>query len=96
MATITHCLQMGGKHAELAHITLLMDCVASCGVSVDLMLRQSEFDEAICRVCADICIRCADDCDRMGDDPMMKRCADVCRRCAEACRRMSGPSFLAA
>jgi hypothetical protein len=96
LTTINHCLQMGGKHAAPDHIKVLMDCVASCSVSVDMMLRQSDFDEATCRVCADICTRCADDCDRMADDPLMKRCADVCRRCAEACRRMSSPGVAAA
>jgi hypothetical protein len=96
LTTINHCLHVGGPHAAADHIQVLMDCVSSCAVSVDFMLRQSEFDEALCRVCADVCLRCAEDCEQMADDPMMKHCAEICRRCADACRRMSGPQIKAA
>jgi hypothetical protein len=96
LASINHCLHLGGHHAEADHICLLLDCAAACAVSIDLMLRGSDFAPETCGLCADICIRCAADCDRLSDDPMMQHCADLCRRCADACRRMSGPEIIAA
>jgi hypothetical protein len=89
VATITHCLQMGGKHAEAAHIGLLMDCAQICATSADFMLRGSPMHSRTCAACAEICARCAEECARMGSDDMMQRCAEACRRCAESCRRMA-------
>lgn len=28
--TLSHCLQMGGKHAEASHIKVLIDCTGIC------------------------------------------------------------------
>ena len=61
--TITYCLQQGGKHAEAAHIGLLLDCAAICHTSTDFMLRSSPLHG---RICADACWRCAESCRRMG------------------------------
>lgn len=88
LETITYCLGQGGKHAEAAHIGLLLDCAAICHTSTDFMLRSSPLHGRICAVCAEVCDRCAQDCDQFGDDPQMKACADTCRRCADSCRRM--------
>lgn len=90
LETITHCLRMGGKHAEASHIRLLMDCVQICQTSADFMLRGSDLHGRTCGVCAEVCARCAEDCDRLaGDDELMRRCAEMCRRCAESCRKMA-------
>lgn len=89
LETVTHCLQKGGKHAEAAHIRLLLDCTEICQTSANFMLRGSELHTRTCGVCAEVCERCAEDCERMGDDAQMKTCADVCRRCAELCRQMA-------
>ena len=89
VATIAHCLQMGGKHAEAGHIGLLMDCAQICATSADFMLRGSPMHSRTCAACAEICARCAEECARMGGDDMMQRCAEACRRCAESCRRMA-------
>src|SRR5450830_1628598 len=35
--TITHCLEMGGKHAEAAHIRLLLDCAEICQTSANFI-----------------------------------------------------------
>lgn len=88
--TINHCLQMGGEHAEPAHIRLLMDCAQICQTSADFMLRMSDVHPQTCGVCADVCEMCAADCDRFGDDEVMKACADMCRKCAASCRVMAG------
>ena len=95
LQTIQHCLQMGGKHAEQAHVRLLADCAQICGVSADFMLRGSDLHSNTCEVCATVCHRCGEDCDRIGGggggggDQQMKLCADTCRRCAASCRSMA-------
>ena len=87
--TVAYCLQMGGKHAEPAHIRTLLDCAEICQTSANFMLRGSEFHTQTCGVCAELCQACAESCATMGDDAQMQRCADICRRCAESCRQMA-------
>lgn len=89
VATVAHCLQMGGPHAEAQHIRLLLDCAEICQTSANFMLRGSDLHGRTCGACAEVCARCAEDCARFGDDPQMQACADMCRRCAESCRRMA-------
>lgn len=89
--TISHCLEMGGKHAVAGHIRLLMDCSQICETSEDFMLRMSEHYPQVCGVCADICDACAESCESLADGAdFMQRCADACRKCAESCRQMVG------
>jgi len=87
--TVSHCLQMGGEHAEATHIRLLLDCAEICQTSANFMLRMSDAHAQICGVCADICDQCADDCERFTDDEMMQQCAGACRNCAQSCRDMA-------
>ncbi len=87
--TITHCLEMGGKHAEPNHIRLLLDCAEICQISANFMLRVSDFHGQVCEVCAEVCEHCAEDCERFKDDEMMQQCAEVCRSCASSCREMA-------
>lgn len=89
LETITHCLEMGGKHAEAAHIRLMLDCAEICQTSANFMLRLSEFHTRTCGVCAEVCEHCAQDCERFTDDQMMQQCAQACRSCAKSCREMS-------
>ena len=97
LETMTHCLQMGGPHAEAAHIRLMQDCIEICQTSANFMLRGSDLHVQTCAVCAEICDQCATDCDRFQEE-FMKRCAAACRRCAESCRLMTGemPMIMAA
>jgi hypothetical protein len=90
LETVTHCLQMGGPHAEANHIRLLLDCAEICQTSANFMLRNSDLHGLTCGVCADVCERCAEDCARFTDDDVMQRCAETCRRCAASCREMEG------
>lgn len=90
LETVTHCLEQGGRHAEAAHIRLLLDCADICQTSGAFMLRSSDLHTRTCAVCAEICERCARDCEAFGDDPVMRACAEACRRCAESCRKMAG------
>lgn len=87
--TVTHCLEKGGKHADAAHITLLLDCAQICAASADFMTRHSAQHATTCRACAEICRACAASCDAMADDEMMRACAEECRRCAESCEKVS-------
>jgi hypothetical protein len=87
--TAAYCLGQGGRHAETAHIRLLLDCVQICATSADFMLRGSPFHPKTCGVCAEVCQRCAEDCETFGDDAQMRACAEVCRRCADSCKRMA-------
>ncbi len=87
--TTTHCLQKGGRHAEVEHLVLLLDCAEACQTSANFMLRGSHFHTSTCAVCAEICRACAESCDRIADDETMRRCAEECRRCAESCERMA-------
>lgn len=89
LGTVNYCLQKGGKHAEPAHIRLLLDCAEICQTCPNFMIRDSDLYKGICGACADICDRCAQSCERFGDDAQLKSCAELCRRCAESCRKMA-------
>lgn len=88
-STLQHCLEMGGRHTEPAHVRLMLDCAEICQTSANFMLRGSPLHRHTCGACAEVCARCADDCAKFGGDPMMQDCAAACRTCAEACRRMA-------
>ena len=89
--TITHCLMLGGEHADPSHIGLLMDCAQICETSADFMMRASHRHVKVCGLCEDICKACAEECERTaGGDRTMMLCAEACRRCAESCHDMSG------
>jgi hypothetical protein len=80
---------MGGRHAESAHIRLMLDCAEICQTSANFMLRGSELHSRTCGVCAEVCERCARDCEQLGDDAHMRACAEACRRCADSCKHMA-------
>ena len=88
-ATVAHCLEKGGKHADSQHIALMLDCAAICATAAESMARGSSVHGQICGVCADICRQCETDCRSFGDDPVMQECADICRQCAESCKQMA-------
>ena len=88
-ATVAHCLEKGGKHADAQHIALMLDCAAICETAAQSIARNSSVHGHICRACAEICRQCETDCRSFRDDPMMQECADVCRKCAESCSKMA-------
>jgi len=90
LALVDHCLRKGGRHADAAHIRMLLDCAQICGTSADFMIRGSDLHPETCRACAAVCDRCAEDCTRLGDDEAMRACVDVCHRCAQSCHQMAG------
>jgi hypothetical protein len=90
LMTVNHCLEMGGKHADPAHIRLLLSCAEICQTSANFMLLSSAQHGLTCGVCAEVCERCAEDCLNIDpDDAKMKACAQACLSCAESCRQMA-------
>ncbi len=90
LKTIVNCLKKGGQHASLEHQTLLANCVEICGVSHNLLHRQSSRHVHTCRACAAICSQCADHCERMAQsDEVMNKCVKFCHRCAQSCNEMA-------
>lgn len=87
---VTHCLSLGGEHAQPDHVRTLLDCADICATSSGFMLRGSDLHIDVCGVCADVCGACASSCEELYSDEMMTRCAAACRRCAESCQRMAG------
>lgn len=87
--TATHCLSVGGQHADIGHIRLLADCAEICQTSANFMLRGSDLHGLTCGICAEICGKCASVCEQFPHDTEMARCARTCRTCEESCRRMS-------
>jgi hypothetical protein len=90
LSTAMHCLDVGGKHAESGHISLMLDCAELCQMTADFLMRGSERHAAVCAVCADVCRSCAEECSQLGpDDQQMQHCAKASQLCARACERMS-------
>lgn len=85
--TITGCLTKGEKHANVHHITLLLDCMLMCETTASFLNRGSGLCTKMCEICAEACDRCAESCEGWEDEEMDK-CADECRSCAESCRSM--------
>src|SRR5678815_2115728 len=55
LSTVPYCLEQGGRHAEEAHITLLLDCADVCQTAADFMLRGSDEHGRLCAACAALC-----------------------------------------
>ena len=86
--TLAKCLVIGGEHAKLEHVNLLIDCAKMCSTNAEFMLRNSSYYPQICSITADISDECSYMCDRFEED-FMKECSNVCRRCSDACREIA-------
>lgn len=85
-AAMNHCLEAGGPHVKAKHFRLMMNCAEICQTSANFQLGGSEYQHAVCTICAEICEACAVDCEEIGD---MDACVEACRHCAESCRQMA-------
>ncbi|WP_449254997.1 four-helix bundle copper-binding protein [Bosea sp. (in: a-proteobacteria)] len=85
MAT-THCLAVGGAHAEPGHLTLMLACSEICRSMAHLLLMASPHARHLAPECIEICEACAADCERLGG---MEDCVAACRACAKACAALS-------
>ena len=88
--TESHCIMVGGRHADPQHLNALADCAKICEASASFLVRMSDLHPHVCRVCAEACDRCARSCEEIDrNDETMRRCIEACRRCEESCRRMA-------
>ncbi|MBA3872172.1 MAG: four-helix bundle copper-binding protein [Anaerolineae bacterium] len=89
LATVYHCMELGGKYAMPAQITLLLDCAESCQTNANFLLRNSELQGLTAALCADSCTRCAQACERLANgDRQLLDCAKICRFTSTTCDRM--------
>jgi hypothetical protein len=88
LTTLSHCLSIGGHHANTAHIQVMYDCAEICQLAVSYMVRNSAMYGRLNLLCAEVCTRCANQCEQMmGDDEQMRTCAATCRSCADICQK---------
>jgi hypothetical protein len=86
--TLSYCIRQGGEHAELKHLSVMMDCAEICNTAAAFMLSGSTNHALTCGACADICKQCAQSCYAFNDS-QMKECADMCTKCAKSCAAMA-------
>lgn len=67
---------------------LAVDCAAFCRLTVDYMIRGSEFCDLVCEDCAEICSVCAEECVKHNKTNHCQKCAEACRKCTEECLKM--------
>ena len=88
--TFHHCFEKvkdgHADHHQIAVVTI--DCQEFCGLTSELMARESPLISIACLACADACKACAAVC-RQHDDPQMKECVEACKKCEAACREMA-------
>lgn len=90
VATIAHCLEHGGKHADAAHIRIMTDCAQICLTCADFMLRGSDHAHHLCKECAEICRACEASYRAMADGGAQEMaCAEACKACAKSCSSMA-------
>lgn len=82
------CLQEENVQMMAKCIKLDMDCAQICRLAASYMARDSEFAQAICKLCAEVCDACARECANH-EAEHCQACARACWRCAQECRRMA-------
>jgi len=82
------CLSEQDAQSLARCVKLDMDCAQMCRLAASCMARGSEFSQAICRLCADVCQACGEECAKHEMDHC-QRCAQACRKCADECTRMA-------
>jgi hypothetical protein len=85
-----HCAHLvaEGKKEHLKTLGTCVDCANVCATAAQIVARQGQFSDLICKACAQACERCGKACAQYPDDRHMKACAEECRRCEQACRTM--------
>ena len=66
----------------------LLECAEICRATASFLRRDSEYAEAACVLCADVCEKCARECEQFSGDEQMRACAQSCEQCAAACRQL--------
>lgn len=81
------CLREKNVEPLAICIRLDLECVSMCKAAAELMSFGSNYANAACQVCADVCLACAEECEKHNMEHCRK-CAEVCRACAEECASM--------
>ena len=82
------CLKEEDAKMMARCIALDADCAAACSFAAEAMSRRSEYAQAICAMCAQICRACGDECARH-EAEHCQACATACYKCAEECAAMA-------
>jgi hypothetical protein len=82
------CLQEEDVKTMARCIALDMDCAQICRMAASLMARGSNFADAVCKMCAEVCQACGDECGKH-QTIHCQECAQACHRCAGECRKMA-------
>jgi len=81
------CLREVDVNQMAKCIRLDMECAAICRTAAQLMSIESDYANAVCQLCADVCNACASECKKHDMDHCQK-CAWACSNCAEECASM--------
>jgi hypothetical protein len=81
------CLKENNVASLAICIRLDLECASICKSAADLMSLGSNYANAACQVCADICLACAEECEKH-EMEHCRKCAEACRSCAEECASM--------
>jgi hypothetical protein len=81
---ITHLTCHYGN-VRFNQIQLLRDCADTCGLTAEVIARNSCYAKVFAAFCAQICELCGNECLRY-PDAHSQYCAQICLHCAQACR----------
>jgi hypothetical protein len=87
--TVVHCLEKGGKHAEIERIRLLLECADKAWLDSQSMEKHSSADREAEAACTRLCIDCARACETGTVDEVLTNCAAACWRCASTCSALA-------
>jgi hypothetical protein len=85
------CLNESDVNEMAGCIRANIDCMGLCWTAAAFLSRESQFQEEICRLCAEACDVCAAECARH-ESEHCQRCSATCRWCADECRHVFGVS----
>lgn len=80
IACSVKCIEEGHKKTAI----LCAECADVCDLAIKSASSQSEFNNHIMELCAQVCQRCAEECRKMQVQHCIE-CAEACNQCAEAC-----------
>ena len=86
---LTACLNENEVDNLSKCIQLDMECSAICRTAAQFMNLRSNYTNAICQLCAEICSACAEESSKYDHMDHCRECAEICYRCAEECTSMA-------
>lgn len=80
--TADYCNKKRGQYGEDSVTNALKDCINSCKMTEDFLVRGSKLSGKSSALCFDACNECAKSCDKFPKDKQMANCANECRKSA--------------